>query len=167
MFWVTRQKSEEAPRRPTVLGPKHGEAVWFLDNLVTIKASNETGSPFGVAVTHVPAGSRTPLHRHEDEDEAFYVLEGSVTVFLGDEPPRTVGPGTFVHMPAGVPHALRAETEMRALLVCGAKGFLDVVREVGTPAPTRELPPAGPPDVEALQAATARHGVALLGPPPG
>ncbi len=48
----------------------------------------------------------------------------------------------------------------------GAAGFVDFVREFGTPAARAELPALdGPPDVVALTGIAARHGIEFTGPP--
>jgi mannose-6-phosphate isomerase-like protein (cupin superfamily) len=44
-----------------------------------------------------------PLHVHFDDDEAWYVLEGTLAVRLGDEV-LTVGAGGAVLAPRGTPH---------------------------------------------------------------
>lgn len=145
--------------------PEAGEAVWFLDNLLTVKASPADGAPFGVVVNAMPAGSHTPLHAHDREDEAFFVLDGRLTVFVGDEV-VDAEPGTYVHLPAGTPHGFRTHTPVRMLVLCGGDGFVEMAREAGGPAARRELPPAGPPDVERLERACARFGIRILGPLP-
>lgn len=44
-----------------------------------------------------------PLHTHHDDDEAWYVLEGSLCVRLGDEE-VTANAGSGVLVPRGVEH---------------------------------------------------------------
>ncbi|MFN8539348.1 MAG: cupin domain-containing protein [Thermomicrobiales bacterium] len=41
-----------------------------------------------------------PLHAHSREEEVWYVLEGEIRFFFGDEV-RVGGPGTFVHILRG------------------------------------------------------------------
>lgn len=45
-----------------------------------------------------------PLHVHHADDEAWYVLEGSLRFQIGDEM-RELGPGGSVLAPKGTPHA--------------------------------------------------------------
>jgi quercetin dioxygenase-like cupin family protein len=150
-----------------VLGPDEGEAVWFLDNLITVKTRSADGVSFGVMENRLPAGSSTPFHRHDAEDEALYVLEGELTLFLDGGRTRRVGPGTYVHLRRGVAHGLRAETATRMLVLSDPAGFVEVIREAGTPAERRELPPPAAPDFARLEAACKRHDIVLLGPLPG
>jgi len=44
-----------------------------------------------------------PLHIHHECDEAWYVLEGQLTVRTGDDE-ETVGAGGIIFAPAGVKH---------------------------------------------------------------
>ena len=157
----------DSPIRPvTVLESADGEAIWFLDNLLTVKASAAQGAPFGLLENAMPAGSHTPMHRHDNEDEAFYVLAGTLTVYLDAARRIHAGPGTWVHLPRGTAHGFRTQTPVRMLVVCGTDGFIEMAREAGTSAPQHTLPPPTPPDLERLAGACARHAMTLLGPLP-
>src|SRR5262245_1324420 len=100
---------------------------------------------------------RPPLHIHRAEDEAFWVLEGHLTVRCGDEE-FAAGPGAFVYMPRGVPHTFRLEggTPARLLLLLTPGGGEDFFVAPGRPAAGPGLPPPAPPDVAALAAVAAR-----------
>ena len=50
-----------------------------------------------------PQGSGPPPHVHECEDEAFYVLEGSYGVTVGDDR-FDAREGSFIFAPRRVPH---------------------------------------------------------------
>lgn len=143
-----------------------GEDVWFLDNLLTIKARPMTGARFSVLESTLPAGSHTPYHRHEREDEAFYVLEGTIKIFIEGRAPLVAGPGSYVHIPRGTAHGFVTLTGLKMLVVGEVEGFVEMAREAGSPAPRHELPPAGPPDFARLEAACARQHITLLGPLP-
>lgn len=159
--------SSRSVRDAVVLGPDEGEAVWFLDNLITVKVRSVDGVSFGVLESRLPAGSSTPFHRHDAEDEAVYVLEGRLSVFLEGGRKREVGAGAYVHFPRGVAHGLRAETASRLLVLSDPEGFVEMIREAGAPAERHELPPQSAPDFPRLEAACARRKIALLGPLPG
>ena len=69
---------------PRVLRADEGRALWFLGNLVTVKAAAEdTGGRVSVVEFLNPPGFAPPLHRHLHEDEMFLVLEGEAR-FLCD-----------------------------------------------------------------------------------
>lgn len=55
-------------------------------------------------------GAAPPLHIHRDADETFYVIAGTVSVFVGDER-MDAGPGDYVFAPMGVPHAFLVTSE--------------------------------------------------------
>jgi quercetin dioxygenase-like cupin family protein len=153
---------------PIVAGPGEGEALWFLGMLATIKSSTQT-TDGAVAVMEqlAPQGSGSPLHVHSREDEWFYVIEGELTFWVGGV--TSVAPaGSFVFGPKGIPHTFTVSSERaRFLLVVEPAGFEAFVRSLGEPAQRLEIPPAptSPPDLHAMTALAAEHGVEILGPP--
>jgi mannose-6-phosphate isomerase-like protein (cupin superfamily) len=154
--------------RPYVLGSAEGEALWFLGNLVTVKATGaQTRSRLTVAEFLNPAGFAPPLHRHLEEDEMFYVLSGTAR-FLCDGQQLTARQGDFVLLPVGLPHTfvVGSEEPLRCLQITTPSGFEDFAEEVGVPAGERRLPDPGPFDPAALGHAAARHHIEILGPPP-
>jgi uncharacterized cupin superfamily protein len=53
---------------------------------VIVKATGEqTGAAFGLIDNLMPAGFASPYHMHRNEDESFYVVEGEMTFYVGDE----------------------------------------------------------------------------------
>jgi mannose-6-phosphate isomerase-like protein (cupin superfamily) len=160
---------EDTGARPRVLHRDEGEALWFLGSLATVKASAEdTGGRCSVVEFVNPAGFATPLHRHLQEDEMFLVLEGAAT-FRCDDVELAAGPGDFVLLPVGLPHAfwVTSPEPLRALQITVPGGFEKFAAEAGAPATERRLPDPGPVDPAALGHAAAMHGMEILGPPPG
>ena len=153
---------------PIAHPPGEGEALWFLGQLVTIKASAETtAGRVGITETLGPRGSGSPLHIHHDEDEWFYVLEGELTLWVGGET-IVASAGSFVYGPRGIPHTFTVSSEQaRFLLVVEPGGFESFLREIGEPAREPTLPPASstPPDLERLVTTAARYGLEITGPP--
>jgi len=162
--------TESQTYSPTVLGPEEGEALWFNNDLLTLKATGaETGGAFLAVEELARKGKVTPLHTHPREVETFYVLEGEVLFHLdGDE--RALGAGGFVSVPPGVPHAYLVTSEVARclILVTPGDGAMEAFfREAGEPATERALPEEGPLDLERIGAAAEATGaVQLLGPPP-
>ncbi len=158
-----------AAGRAYLLRPDDGQALWFLGNLVTLKATGEqTHGRLTVAEFLNPPGFAPPLHRHLHEDELFYVLSGSVDFrCMGEQ--LAAGPGDFVLLPMGEPHTfvVGAGEPLRALQITAPSGFEHFAAEAGVPAVERRLPDPGPVDPAALGHAAARHGIEILGPPPG
>jgi mannose-6-phosphate isomerase-like protein (cupin superfamily) len=153
---------------PYLLRPDEGEALWFLDNLVTLKATGAvTGGALTVAHFVNPAGFAPPLHRHLVEDEMFYVLSGAAE-FLCAGNRLAAGPGDFVLLPKGEPHSFRVgpDAPLVALQLTTPAGFEEFAAAVGVPAAERRLPQPGPVDPAALGHAAAMHRMEILGPPP-
>ena len=67
---------------------------------IIIKASgDDTAGSFFLSETTIDAGfPGPPPHRHEHLHDMFYVLDGVLTMRLGDET-HELGPGTFVCVP--------------------------------------------------------------------
>jgi quercetin dioxygenase-like cupin family protein len=141
--------------------------LWFLANLARIHASSdETGGSYGVVEITGAPGDMPPLHVHQHDDEAFYVLEGCLRVYVGDSV-QELSAGDFALAPRGIPHVYEVISEEPARwLALSSGGFDRFVREVSVDAPEPALPPTvqGPPPEE-LGAIAARHGIDLLGPP--
>jgi quercetin dioxygenase-like cupin family protein len=144
-------------------------SFWYLDQLMSALAEGEdTGGRLTVYEIVFPPDSGPPLHVHEREDEAFYVLEGSLSVRMGEEEEYEAGAGSFVFQPRGIPHTFRSSGEgARVLLMVTPSGFEGYFRGLGRPAEAMALPPAaGPPSSEqiaTMEAALAEHGCSLVG----
>jgi quercetin dioxygenase-like cupin family protein len=94
----------EMGTQPYALAKKEGRVVWFLGTLVIVKATGEqTGGAFDNVM---PAGFASPYHVHRNEDESFYVAEGEMAFYVGNERVEA-GPGAFVYGPRGVPPRVR------------------------------------------------------------
>ena len=80
---------------------------------------------------------RSPLHVHQREDEAFYVLEGEYTVFVGDEAIAGI-PGTWVWGPRDVPHGYQVHSphgrHLSLTMPAGFEAFFEEVADLATPA---------------------------------
>lgn len=155
-------------KRPYVLHEDEGEALWFLGNLVRIKATGaETQGQLTVAEFLNPAGFAPPLHRHLTEDELFYVIAGSAE-FHCDGSTFATGPGDFVLLPVGLPHSFVVgdDEPLRALQITTPSGFEGFARAAGTPALHPRLPDPVPVDPVALGHAAGEHAIEILGPPP-
>ena len=150
--------------------PDEGDRIWLLGGLYTFRArGGETANAY--SLFEVQGQVAAPRHLHDREDEGFYVVEGEVTLAIGEETIEGTA-GTFALVPRGVEHAFTIETpEARLLLLVtpGDAGHEDLFTEMGQPAANHEIPPppSGPPDVERLAAIAARHGTTILGPPIG
>ena len=64
----------------------------------------------------VPPGGGPPPHIQTREEEGFYVTEGEL-VFRAAGKRVLARPGTFVHVPRGVPHHFKNESDRTARMV--------------------------------------------------
>ncbi len=61
---------------------------------------------------HAPGEAGTQLHIHREHVDAFYVLAGELTFFLGPlGEPVALGAGSFVAVPPNLVHAFRNESD--------------------------------------------------------
>ena len=153
---------------PIALAPDEGEALWAFGFLATLKASGETTEGRVAVIEHLgPRGAGSPLHVHHREDEWFYVFDGELTFLVGGEVVNAPA-GSFVYGPRDVPHTfIVSSEEARFVIIAAPAGFDDFVRTIGEPAQQLVIPPPAtePPDIAALSAIAARHGIEILGPP--
>jgi mannose-6-phosphate isomerase-like protein (cupin superfamily) len=69
-----------------------------------IASSADTSGALGLVETAIPRGHSAPLHVHHDEDEAFYILRGTVDFVCGDER-FPAEQGAVVYLPRGLSHS--------------------------------------------------------------
>ena len=145
-------------------------SVWLLGGLWGFLADSEdTNGQFSVIEIMAPKGLEPARHVHHREDESFYVLEGKITYYVGEETYES-GPGTFVFLPRGVPHSFTFETDVvRMLTISAPAGIEELFRDPSFSEPAQALtlppPPTGPPDMVALVEEAASYGVEIVGPP--
>jgi quercetin dioxygenase-like cupin family protein len=155
-------------RAPYALGPDDGDAFWGFGSLWSIKAAAEqTGGRYSLIEEQGPRGEGTPLHVHPADDEAFYVLEGELTFYLGENPPISASAGSFIHIPGGVVHAFQVDSDTARYLIITTPQHERFYRAISEPAQTRSMPPETLLDMDMVAAAAEAHGVEVLGPPPG
>ena len=142
-------------------------ARWWFDGLAVIKAgAADTNGQLTVVEVTEPPNAEAPLHVHHREDEAFYVLEGSATIYVGDEDAVEAHPGDFAFGPRGVPHRYTVGPDgCRMLFICTPAGFEDLVIRMSRPAESLTLPPASTeePDWEHVASVAAANQCELLG----
>ena len=151
--------------RAIVLPAGEGKVVSVLGDRYTYKAVGEqTGGAYGLVETAVPTGSSgPPPHIHPGGDEAFYVLDGEVTVLIGDREIAATA-GTFAFVPRGTVHTFsnRSGREPRFLVIISPAGFKRAFAEMAEVAPSAEEPP----DTGRLMEIARKYDLEIVGPPP-
>lgn len=116
-----------------VVLPGEGRSVRLGGLGVVFKLlSADTGGNFAIVEHPIEPGTlAAPPHRHQNEDEASYVLDGNITVEIGDRIIRA-GPGTLVFKPRGIYHTFwnEGETRARILEIISPAGFEKYFEEV-------------------------------------
>ena len=163
------QTSPEA--MPTVMGATDGKAVWSVGVLMVFKADAErTDGAFTLLEHTAPAGYETPYHVHHGEDELFYILDGEIDCYYGDdgETVSRARPGETVFLPRDVPHGFRVVSDdaCRMLVQVTPAGLEELFIEVGESAKRLETPPQAELDTAALAEAAAAYQLDILGPLP-
>jgi mannose-6-phosphate isomerase-like protein (cupin superfamily) len=161
--------STETSIKPYRLATGEGLAdVWWKTGRITVKASgSETGSAFSQFEVDDPRGSAPPFHVHHNEDEAFYILEGHVTAFVGDEQIDLTA-GDYCFGPRGTPHTYLVRSERaRMLVTISPSGSEQLFVSLGVPVTSAEPPTdtVMPPMPEMVRL-FAGYGTEILGPPP-
>ncbi len=152
---------------PATAHANRPQPLWFIENLAYLHLGGEdTRGAYHLGEVVGRRGDMPPLHVHHRDDETFYVLEGELTLFLGEQE-VTVGPGQAALAPRDVPHVYRVESEVaRWLVITSPAGFEKFVRAIAERADRDELPPTGRRiNPEALARAAAEAGIEVLGPP--
>jgi quercetin dioxygenase-like cupin family protein len=131
-----------------------------IDVLVDAAAS---GGQCSVIDVRAEEGDAAPLHVHSREEEMFIVVDGAVTIWVGDERHDLTAGGVAV-LPRDIPHAFRVTVDgTRMINVSTPGGFEGFFRSVGHEG---TAPADWTVDRAALARAGAAYGAPVLGPPP-
>ena len=142
--------------------PGDGRNIHVLGDEVTIKISSlDTGGAFTVFEGHTRPHHGPPLHRHRDQDEWWYILEGEY-LFEVDGKEILAGPGATVYAPRGSSHTFQNIGETPGHIVTTVvPGGLDLFFEEIEKA----VPAGSVPEPAKMIPIFERHRLELLGPP--
>lgn len=118
---------EQDRKAPTLIAVKPGEPVSLDYDAGTIRmlaSSAETNGAWSLVEIKEMPGYHTNLHQHNHTDEAFYVLEGVLTVKFQNKISEYPA-GSYVLIPRGTPHAQgnRGKVPVKLLLTMTPGGF--------------------------------------------
>ena len=101
-------------RKPIVLPPGGGRAYPMGRVDAVFKADGEeTASRYSISEWWLEPKTKGPGAHSHDEDDVFYVLEGTMSLFIGDRWIEAEK-GTFVLVPGGTLHDFENRTAARA-----------------------------------------------------
>lgn len=92
-----------------------GELAQKLQGYFSPKIIGEVNDVY-IKVTKTK-GEDTPWHTHDDEDEMFYILKGSLKMFLENEEPFELNEGEFFIVKGGVRHRVSSEQDCFMMLI--------------------------------------------------
>ena len=154
-----RHKYVPAGTGPAYCGP--GDRITFL---IT---GAETGGAFFMAEVSVPPDGGPPPHVHHREDESFHLIEGTLTIQVGEEI-LNASAGDFVYLPRGIQHSFKNTGDVNAkfIVVVTPAGLEKFFEEAFYPAVDHSSAPplATEALVARLLAAAPKHGLELLPP---
>jgi quercetin dioxygenase-like cupin family protein len=106
--------------RAVIVRPGKGRRVGNVEFLA--RTADTPRFTFGI-IDFAP-GRVLEQHSHDDEDDAFYILEGELTFIVAGEE-VAAPPGTFVLVPPGVVHGFRNDgtAAVRMLNIHAPAGF--------------------------------------------
>jgi mannose-6-phosphate isomerase-like protein (cupin superfamily) len=126
-----------------------------LSTIIKVPGAALSGLVAVIEHTLAPGFLGAPPHLHEHEDEISYVLEGTLTVLLG-ESTIAAPAGALVVKPRGIVHTCwNVNTApVRFLEIISPGGFERYFAERA-----RLVPEHGPPDAQALAALRRKYGL--------
>ena len=125
----------------------------------------DTDGAFFLAEICVAPGGGTPPHIHQLEDESFQVIEGMLTIQVGENTINAQA-GDFAFLPRGIAHSFKnmGERSAKALVLTTPAGLEGFFAEVFDPAEDRVAtpPPATKELIGRAMVAGPRYGLQLL-----
>ena len=156
-------------RPPTLRTSTAGQTIAVVGDVYRFLATGaDTDGKYALWEALVPPGGGPPPHVHSREEEGFYILEGEVAFYIGEE--RLVATvGMFANMPVGTPHAFKNETNRpaRMLISVAPAGLEQMFFEVGSAVASgaTSAPPPTLAEIEKLLSVAPRYGIEFKLPP--
>ena len=144
--------------------PEESELRWMGETSTYFLATGEqTGGAFTLVDEHAKRGESVPLHLHHADMESFYVVEGEITLYIGEKPGVRAGAGSFAHLPGGTVHGFRIESETARYLILTTPRHGQFYRAITLPSRTGGLPPLESIDGSQIKQASKEYGVEFVG----
>jgi quercetin dioxygenase-like cupin family protein len=123
-----------AGKRYSFVPPGGGPSYdWTRDHTFVKVSAADTGGAFALMEDNLKPEFALGLHLHRQHAETFYILDGAVHFWI-DGDWMTAAPGTCIHIPPGVPHAvdLPPGGTGRMLMIYQPSGFDQYLAELKT-----------------------------------
>jgi quercetin dioxygenase-like cupin family protein len=91
------------------------------------KVRKELGvTAFGVNAVVMPPRYRSPTHTHEEQEEVYLCLQGSIDLDFGEAGTHTLGPGDMARVDADTPRSVVNSSDEPATWICfgGKDGYV-------------------------------------------
>ena len=75
-----------------------------------LATGKQTNNQFSLMYIEVHKGNEPPPHTHRNEDENYYILEGYIKFWVGNET-FDAKAGDFIHLPKNIPHRFELQSE--------------------------------------------------------
>jgi quercetin dioxygenase-like cupin family protein len=153
---------EQETLAPVVRRAGEGEKRWFFGGGVFTWKLNSSNQDISLIEVDMVQGKWTPIHTHP-VSESMWVLDGQIQYRINDDE-YDIGPGDFVMVPAGVPHAFIVTSQRAKVLgiqpTCECEPFYQGASE----------PLEGSACIvdftRIAQSAQDNGGIEIVGPPP-
>ncbi len=147
-------------REYLLVKPEQGKSPTGSPHLFKATASDTAGR-FEFIVGSFAPMTGPPLHLHRDQDDTFYILDGMLTVQVGEEV-FDIGPGDFLSIPPGVAHTFdnlhNGDKPVRSINLMTPDGLFDMFEEMAQVA-------EGPDQGAETEKVAEQHGTVIVGPP--
>jgi len=154
---------------PTAYVNDHGTAElrWAgATRTYFLATGRQTGGAFALVDEQAKKGEVVPRHRHANDVESFYVLQGEISFFIDEQPGVRLGPGSFVHVPGGTVHGFRIDSETARYLILTTPRHGEFYRAITSPARPCGSAPLEAIDSSQIGAACGEFDVEFIGPLP-
>jgi len=132
-----------------------------------LATGDQTDNTFALVQIEVQKGNEPPAHTHVREDESYYILEGRIKFWIGDEVIDAKA-GDFIFLPKGVPHKFELQSDnVKELMWLAPAGLEKWFWDNSAPAPdVKPLPlMEGPPPKEVIDqfvSSLSTYGVEMV-----
>jgi quercetin dioxygenase-like cupin family protein len=115
---------------------------WMGELTIIHTSGKETNGRYSVVELYATKEGEVPWHIHHREDEGFYILEGEVTLYVGEKIIKGKA-GDYIFAPLGIPHkySVDAPGYARMLITFSPAGFEGFIRATSKPADSLTPPP--------------------------